>query len=358
MPYALDRHPFARVAATAQSRRRRARVLVRGSGGGRGADGQDGLRRTEDQSLSARDHGQRGRGSRLRRRRLARRVRRQRHDAGRLSQRSGADQPSVSQPSQRVVRGRDGQGGPGPHRLGAGGLRRRLRQRRRRRPLRDVLGPEPALSQPRQRSVRRGRARGGPGQRGRAMGRRVRFPGFRPRRPSRSVCRQLHRLQPDDAPVPESGLCRYKGVPVACGPPGLRGGKNLLYRNAGDGTFADVSDAAGITQGQRDIRPGRQHAGLRRRRVGGCVRRERFEPERALPEQSRRHLHRYRRGIGLRVQPGRQAAGGDGRGDGRLQSRRPDGHLQDQLRRRHLNALRECAAAACARIARSRRGSA
>jgi hypothetical protein len=51
-----------------------------------------------------------------------------------------------------------------------------------------------------------------------------------------------------DAPVPESGLCRYKGVPVACGPPGLRGGKNLLYRNAGDGTFADVSDAAGITK--------------------------------------------------------------------------------------------------------------
>jgi enediyne biosynthesis protein E4 len=51
-----------------------------------------------------------------------------------------------------------------------------------------------------------------------------------------------------DAPVPESGLCRYKGVPVACGPPGLRGGKNLLYRNAGDGTFADVSGPAGITK--------------------------------------------------------------------------------------------------------------
>jgi hypothetical protein len=50
------------------------------------------------------------------------------------------------------------------------------------------------------------------------------------------------------APVPESGLCRYKGVPVACGPPGLRGGKNLLYHNKGDGTFADVSAAAGITQ--------------------------------------------------------------------------------------------------------------
>ena len=50
------------------------------------------------------------------------------------------------------------------------------------------------------------------------------------------------------APVPESGLCRYKGVPVACGPPGLTGGKNVLYRNTGDGRFADVSDASGITR--------------------------------------------------------------------------------------------------------------
>jgi hypothetical protein len=50
------------------------------------------------------------------------------------------------------------------------------------------------------------------------------------------------------APVPESGLCRYKGVPVACGPPGLTGGKNVLYRNAGDGRFTDESVASGITR--------------------------------------------------------------------------------------------------------------
>jgi enediyne biosynthesis protein E4 len=49
------------------------------------------------------------------------------------------------------------------------------------------------------------------------------------------------------APTPESGLCRYKGVQVACGPPGLPGGKNALYHNRGDGTFEDVSDKAGIT---------------------------------------------------------------------------------------------------------------
>ena len=50
------------------------------------------------------------------------------------------------------------------------------------------------------------------------------------------------------APVPESGLCRYRGIPVACGPPGLTGGKNVLYRNRGDGSFTDVSEAAGITK--------------------------------------------------------------------------------------------------------------
>ncbi len=49
-------------------------------------------------------------------------------------------------------------------------------------------------------------------------------------------------------PVPSSGLCRYKGIAVACGPPGLKGGKNVLYRNKGDGTFEDVSVASGIAR--------------------------------------------------------------------------------------------------------------
>lgn len=53
-------------------------------------------------------------------------------------------------------------------------------------------------------------------------------------------------FDPKTAPLPESGPCKYKGILVACGPPGLQGGKNILFRNNGDGTFSDVSEKAGI----------------------------------------------------------------------------------------------------------------
>jgi hypothetical protein len=42
--------------------------------------------------------------------------------------------------------------------------------------------------------------------------------------------------------------CRWKGIPVVCGPRGLACGMNLLYHNNGNGTFADVSEKAGITK--------------------------------------------------------------------------------------------------------------
>ena len=41
-------------------------------------------------------------------------------------------------------------------------------------------------------------------------------------------------------------LCQYRGVPVQCGPRGLPGSGDTLYRNNGDGTFTDVSKAARV----------------------------------------------------------------------------------------------------------------
>src|SRR2546425_42084 len=40
--------------------------------------------------------------------------------------------------------------------------------------------------------------------------------------------------------------CRYKGVLVQCGPWGLVGESDFLYRNRGDGTFEEVSQKAGV----------------------------------------------------------------------------------------------------------------
>jgi enediyne biosynthesis protein E4 len=40
--------------------------------------------------------------------------------------------------------------------------------------------------------------------------------------------------------------CQWKGLRVFCGPRGLEGTRNSLYRNQGDGTFRDVSESAGI----------------------------------------------------------------------------------------------------------------
>ncbi len=48
-------------------------------------------------------------------------------------------------------------------------------------------------------------------------------------------------------PMPgQAGTCQWKGIPVMCGPHGLPGGVNILYHNNGDGTFADVTQKAGV----------------------------------------------------------------------------------------------------------------
>jgi enediyne biosynthesis protein E4 len=60
-----------------------------------------------------------------------------------------------------------------------------------------------------------------------------------------------HYVDLDLQHTPEPGsseTCQWKGIPVMCGPRGLKGTHSQLYRNNGDGTFADVSDRSGVAK--------------------------------------------------------------------------------------------------------------
>jgi hypothetical protein len=49
--------------------------------------------------------------------------------------------------------------------------------------------------------------------------------------------------------LPQFGVgvtCHFRGIPVQCGPRGMKGLGDSLYHNNGDGTFTDVSKAAGV----------------------------------------------------------------------------------------------------------------
>jgi hypothetical protein len=52
----------------------------------------------------------------------------------------------------------------------------------------------------------------------------------------------------DDLPAfGSSPFCKYRGLDVQCGPRGLKGAGDSLFHNNGDGTFTDVSKAAGVS---------------------------------------------------------------------------------------------------------------
>ncbi len=54
-------------------------------------------------------------------------------------------------------------------------------------------------------------------------------------------------LDLNSTPTPGHGqYCLWKSIPVMCGPRGLPLAHNILYHNNGNGTFSDVSQAAGI----------------------------------------------------------------------------------------------------------------
>jgi hypothetical protein len=49
----------------------------------------------------------------------------------------------------------------------------------------------------------------------------------------------------------EGPTCHYRGIPVQCGPRGMKGLADSLYRNNRDGTFTEVSTTAGVQDSPR-----------------------------------------------------------------------------------------------------------
>jgi len=56
-------------------------------------------------------------------------------------------------------------------------------------------------------------------------------------------------FDPKNTPEPGSAAsCLWKGIPVMCGPRGLKGTHSELYHNNGDGTFTEVSEKSGVAK--------------------------------------------------------------------------------------------------------------
>ena len=119
---------------------------------------------------------------------------------------------------------------------------------------------------------------------------------------------------------------RPTGTPTTASP-------DSLYHNNGDGTFTEVSDAAGSRR-QR-LGPRRRLGRLRQRRLARPLRRQRVRHQRAVPQRARRHVPRGQR---RRRRP--RAQRGHGRRLGRLrQRRRPRPLRVEHVRQLALGAL-------------------
>ena len=143
-------------------------------------------------------------------------------------------------------------------------------------------------------------------------------------------------FDPAKAPAPgTSDNCKWKGMPVMCGPRGLPNGRNFLFHNNGNGLHRCLFHERN-RQADFLLRLHRHRIGLRQRRLPRYLRGMRFDVQPALPQSQERHVRRDRPGLRRGSERGRPGAGRYGGGGGRLRRRRLLRYREDQLQRRYL----------------------
>ena len=218
-------------------------------------------------------------------------------DPGRATPPAPAQRTLLSQrPARRgrrhadaALHGRDAESGIDAARLRHGRRRRRHRQRRLGRPLPDELRHPTSCSATTVTARSRDVSEGERHRTHRALARVGGVSRLRPRRLARPVRRQL-RATTASRPDRPASISPARATTVRRQI--YRGQPDRLYRNRGDGTFADVTAAALV--GAR-VRPGarRGHRRLQRRRVDRHLRRQRRRGEPALDQPARRHVREH-----------------------------------------------------------------
>ena len=165
---------------------------------------------------------------------------------------------------------------------------------------------------------------------------RLRLRRLRPRRRPRPVRQPLRQDRPRRT-CPSSARARRASTaasPVQCGPRGLPGETDLLFRNEGDGRFTDVSEKAGVHDPRGALRAGGRLVRRERGRLARPLRRQRLERELPVPQPARTARSRrpaFPRGVAVSEDGAEQ--GEHGRRGRRLRPQRALQPLHDQLRR-------------------------
>ena len=132
--------------------------------------------------------------------------------------------------------------------------------------------------------------------------------------------------------------CQYRGVPVQCGPRGLPGESDFLFRNDGQTAFRrGLRTAAGVADANGVVRSRRRLVRLQRGRLAGPLRGQRCGSKLPLSQPEERDIQGCRVSDGPGGEPGRRRAGQHGRRGGGLRQyrtlRRPGHELLRGIQR-------------------------